>query len=118
MVSFPFFLSFFGWFFFFSFRLLSQFPWLDLDSFFLWTLFLSFHPSPFQASGGGATRWATAPGTPVNSDSAIVTMSEAAAAEVHPTSESDPEIRLNASAAPFSPAARPTPRKPPRRHGA
>ena len=54
----------------------------------------------------------------MNSDSAIVTMSEAAAAEVPPTSESDPEIRLNASAAPFSPAARPTPRKPPRRRGA
>ena len=67
---------------------------------------------------GGASAWATAPGTPVNSDSAIVTMSEAAAAEVAANSESDPEIRLNASAAPFSPAARPSPRKPPRRRGA
>ena len=54
----------------------------------------------------------------MNSDSAIVTMSEAAAAEVAASSESDPETRLNASAAPFSPAARPSPRKPPRRRGA
>ena len=70
----------------------------------------------FQGSGGGATCWATAPGTPVNSDSAIVTMADDAAAEDmnNPTSESDSETKLNASAAPFTPA----PRKPPRRRGA
>ena len=74
----------------------------------------------FQGSGGGATGWATAPGTPVNSDSATVTMPEDAAAEEtnNPTSESDSETKLNVSAAPFTPAARPGPRKPPRRHGA
>ena len=35
LVSLPFFLSFLGWFFFFFFRLLSQFLWLGLDSFLL-----------------------------------------------------------------------------------
>ena len=105
-------------------QLLSQFLWLGLYSFLFWTLFLSFHPSPFQASGGGALAWATAPGTPVlTSRSASVTTStlpeEAPADETNnPTSESDPESTLNAAAEPFQPAARPAPRKPPRRHGA
>ena len=59
----------------------------------------------------------------LTSRSASVTTStlpeEAPADETNnPTSESDPEVTLNVAAEPFQPAARPAPRKPPRRHGA